>query len=133
MSNSQAVSGSCLCGRVSLSVENLNRHVVACHCQQCRKQTGHFVAATRADNSQLSIEGGDNLTWYKASEEAERGFCRHCGSLLMWRELNSNHTSIMAGCLDKPTGLTIERHIFVDDKGDYYDINDGLPVFAQSD
>ena len=133
MSNSQAVSGSCLCGRVSLNIENLNRHVVACHCQQCRKQTGHFVAATRADNNQLSIEGADNLTWYKASEEAERGFCRHCGSLLMWRELNSSHTSIMAGCLDKPTGLTIERHIFADDKGDYYELDDGLPVFGQSD
>ena len=133
MSNSQSVSGSCLCGRVSLSIEKLNRHVIACHCQQCRKQTGHFVAATRADNSQLSIEGAENLTWYKASEDAERGFCRHCGSLLIWRELNSSHTSIMAGCLDKPTGLTIERHIFADDKGDYYELDDGLPVFGQSD
>lgn len=133
MAHSQPVTGSCLCGRITLDIDCVSRNVVACHCQQCRKQTGHFVAATRAHNSKLVITGGDNLTWYQASSNAERGFCKHCGSLLMWRELNSSHTSIMAGCLDKPTGLTLDRHIYTDDKGDYYDIESGVDVFAQSD
>jgi hypothetical protein len=29
-----------------------------------------------------------------------------------------------------PTGLIIEKHIFVKDKSDYYDLNDGLPCHA---
>lgn len=29
--------------------------------------------------------------------------------------------------IDGPTGLTLREHIFVADKGDYYDIADGLP------
>ena len=32
---------------------------------------------------------------------------------------------IAAGCLDLPTNLKVSQHIFVKDKGDYYDIADG--------
>ncbi|WP_370632846.1 hypothetical protein [Hasllibacter sp. MH4015] len=34
---------------------------------------------------------------------------------------------IAAGCLDAPTGLHTGKHIFVRDKGDYYDIADYAP------
>jgi hypothetical protein len=36
----------------------------------------------------------------------------------------------MAGTLDSPTGLRAEKHIFTADKGDYYEIADGLPQKA---
>ena len=35
------------------------------------------------------------------------------------------------GAFDSPTGTTIAKHIFVADKGDYYEIKDGLPQNAQ--
>jgi hypothetical protein len=35
------------------------------------------------------------------------------------------------GAFDAPTGTRLEKHIFVADKGDYYDIGDGLPQNAQ--
>ena len=31
------------------------------------------------------------------------------------------------GCLDTPTGLKTERHVFVHDAADYYEITDNLP------
>ena len=34
---------------------------------------------------------------------------------------------VALGALEGPTGLQLERHIFVAEKGDYYDIADGLP------
>ena len=37
----------------------------------------------------------------------------------------------MAGTLDGETGLTISRHIFVAEKGYYYEIADGKPQFAE--
>ncbi|MEM5501261.1 GFA family protein [Ahrensia kielensis] len=125
--------GSCHCGAVSFDVSGELRKVIYCHCEQCRKQTGHFVAATSAADKDIDIHGGDNLTWYAASETAKRGFCSHCGSVLFWKSNGSDKTSIMAGSLEKPTGLVADRHIYVADKGDYYEICDGLPVFAQSD
>ncbi|MFK7995921.1 MAG: GFA family protein [Granulosicoccus sp.] len=126
------LSGSCLCGAVSLAMIP-DRPVVACHCKQCRKQTGHFVAATRTANDQLTVSGADNITWYASSDSAERGFCRHCGSVLFWRSKDSTRTSVMAGCLEAPTGLVVERHIYTRDKGDYYQIDPEALCFPQSD
>ena len=37
------------------------------------------------------------------------------------------YISITAGSLDSPTGLKLDRHIYVADKGDYYEIADGVP------
>lgn len=133
MDNSTGNKGSCLCGQIQLRVESLNRGVVACHCTQCRQQSGHFVAATRAENKHLQVVGGEHLTWYRSSAEAERGFCRHCGSVLFWRRRDSEQTSIMAGCLERPTGLSLIRHIYTDDKGDYYDLEPDIDAFAQAD
>ena len=50
-----------------------------------------------------------------------------CGTSLFWRPLGRDTLSVSAGAIDNPTGLTLEQHIFVADKGDYYDIADGLP------
>ncbi len=119
--------GGCHCGEVKFSVAGPMRDVVYCHCSQCRKQNGHFVAATACADDQLSLSGGENLTWYDASETARRGFCSRCGSLMFWKANGSASTSIMAGSLDLPTGLVASHHIHVADKGDYYDIADGLP------
>lgn len=127
MTNKDSVEGSCLCGQVTLTVKKFERQVLGCHCRQCRKQTGSYVMAANALDSNLVIEGREHLTWYAASDRAERGFCSCCGSLLLWKMNESDRTSIMAGCLESPTGLTTIGHIFTADKGDYYSINDGLP------
>ena len=59
--------------------------------------------------------------------EVRRGFCSRCGSWLFWEPLLRDWTSVALGSLDGPTGLALERHIFVAHKGDYYTIGDGLP------
>ena len=127
MADDRPVTGRCLCGRVTLEIRRLARGVVCSHCSQCRRQTGHFYAATDARDEDLAVGGEEHLAWYAASDEAKRGFCRHCGSALFWKANGSTKTSILAGCLDAPTGLAVEAHIFVADKGDYYALEDGLP------
>ena len=39
--------------------------------------------------------------------------------------------TVEPGAFDAPTGTHLEKHIFVADKGDYYEIKDGLPQNAQ--
>jgi hypothetical protein len=116
--------GSCLCGNVTYSISGTPRSVVACHCSQCRKTSGHFVAATQTLTENLEIEEAANLTWYQSSSTAKRGFCKTCGSQLFWSEIGSAHTSVMAGTIDGPTGLKIDRQLHADAKGDYYDLPD---------
>lgn len=116
--------GSCLCGAVNYQVSGRMRSVVACHCTQCRKASGHYVAATQVRKESLQIQGEDNLSWYQSSATAKRAFCKTCGSQLFWTELSSDDVSIMAGTLDGATGLTMDRQIFGDAKGDYYALPD---------
>jgi hypothetical protein len=100
--------------------------VVNCHCGQCRKWHGHYAAYTAAPRQNVSISGESRLSWYVSSKIARRGFCAFCGSSLFWQPFDEREISIAAGSLDEPTGLETVRHIFVADKGDYYEITDDL-------
>lgn len=122
--------GSCLCGAVTYSVTGPMRPVVGCHCTQCRKATGHYVAATSASRETVTVTGP--LRWYQSSDFARRGFCDTCGSQLFWDGPGPN-LSIMAGSLESPTGLTLQGHIFTQTKGDYYTLDDGLPCTLGDD
>jgi hypothetical protein len=124
--------GSCLCGKVRFSTTGPLRSVVYCHCSQCRKQSGHYYAATNVADADLAVEGAANLTWFRASDFARRGFCATCGSALFWKHDALAETSVLAGAFDRPSGLAGEVHIFVAEKGDYYTIDDGLPQFEKS-
>ena len=126
---SETHTGSCLCGSVSYTVDGPLRGVVACHCSQCRKQSGHYYAATTAPRDSVMIHGEERLRWYRASAMARRGFCGTCGSALFWQHDEEDRIASLAGSLDAPTGLAIEKHIYCADKGDYYDLTDGLPQY----
>ncbi len=119
--------GSCLCGAVRFKIDGALRDVVYCHCSQCRRQTGHFYAATNVADAAIEVIGSDNLTWYEASDFARRGFCKTCGSALFWKHNQLAEVSVLAGAFDQPSGLMGGSHIFVGDKGDYYEIDDDLP------
>lgn len=114
--------GSCHCGAVRYVVTGTLRQVVGCHCTQCRKTSGHYVAATQAAMSDFKLSETKSLKWYRSSPGAQRGFCDECGSSLFWQEDGTSHISIMAGTLDGPTGLAMDRHIHAETKGDYYDL-----------
>ena len=118
------IRGSCLCGAVRYQVTGPLRPVIACHCTQCRKTSGHHVAATGAARGDVEIMG--DVRWYRSSPEARRGFCATCGSNLFWDGPGS-HLSIFAGTLDRDPDVRLAGHIFCADKGAYYRIGDGLP------
>lgn len=124
------VTGSCLCGDVTFRTDAAPKGASACHCGQCRRQSGHVWASAYVAKSDLSISG--KVKWYAASDLAERGFCPSCGSFLFWRAHDEDTVSFALGALEAPTGITLEKHIFVADKGDYYDIADGVPQREQS-
>ena len=119
--------GACLCGGVRYRVTGALRSVVYCHCGQCRRTSGHFVAATAVAKDALTVVADESLEWFASSEIASRGFCRRCGSSLFWLPRARDYVCIMAGTLDESAGLEAVEHIYVRDKGDYYDLTDDLP------
>ena len=89
--------GSCHCGAVRFRVESETFYPYqACYCSICRKTAGAggFAINLGADANTLEVEGEENLTVYHAklydrggpdevpASEAERNFCRLCGSAL---------------------------------------------------
>ena len=123
--------GSCLCGAVRFEVTGPLPAPIACHCSRCRKHTGHYEASADVPGKALRIEGEDNLTWFRSSEKVRRGFCSTCGSSLFFDPVHKDWVGIAMGAFDQPTNTKMAAHIFVADKGDYYDIADGLPQNAQ--
>lgn len=119
--------GSCLCGAVRFEVAGDLPPGDACHCTQCRRQSGHYWASTDVPRTALALEGEDKLTWSQSSERVRRGFCSICGSALFWAPIGREKIAIALGAFDSPTGTHLEKHIFVADKGDYYEIGDGVP------
>ena len=124
-------SGGCECGAVRYETGGPLRKVVYCHCGQCRRTSGHYVAATACATENFHVEKDGGLRWFRSSDIAERGFCGECGSSLFWKPDHGKYVAIMAGTLDVPTGLTAREHIHMDDASDYYTVADGLPQFAQ--
>jgi hypothetical protein len=122
--------GSCVCGAVTFEVAGDLGSLDACHCKQCRKWSGHFYVSTDAPRSALTIQGVENVTWYHSSEKVRRGFCSKCGASLFFDPLDRNKhdwIGVSMGAFDTPTGAKLALHIFVAEKGDYYEITDGLP------
>lgn len=117
--------GRCNCGAVSFEVRGPVRSASACHCGQCRRQSGGVWHSAVAEESDVVIEGAPR--WYRSSGSAQRGFCSDCGAFLFWKHDAESGLSFALGALDRPTGLALEKHIFIADKGDYYAIGDGVP------
>lgn len=123
--------GSCLCGAVTFEIEGELSAPDACHCSKCRKHSGHYFASTDVARDRLTIKGAGSITWFQSSEKVRRGFCATCGSSLFWDPPHKDWIAVAMGVFDGPTGTRLNKHIFVADKGDYYDIGDGLPQNRQ--
>ncbi|MBE9475968.1 MAG: GFA family protein [Proteobacteria bacterium] len=117
--------GSCQCGAVTYELDGPLRPSVACHCTQCRKTSGHYWSATQVPNDRFRITKDDGLKWFRSSDVARRGFCTGCGASLFWQHDGEDATSVGSGTLDGITGIETAKHIYVADKGDYYEIEDG--------
>ena len=122
--------GSCQCGAVSFLVRGTLPPPDACHCIQCRKQSGHFFVSTDVPRTSLTTFGEAQLAWYQSSEKVRRGFCSICGSSLFWDPIDRvkhDWIGVAMGAFDLPTNVRVSVHIHVAEKGDYYEIRDGVP------
>ena len=123
--------GSCLCQGVSYEIRGVLDNVIACHCIQCRKTSGHYLAATATDPAALTFTHQASLTWYESTPGHKRGFCNRCGSSLFWKAEDRNYLAVCAGTLDSAVDIQLDRHIYTANQGSYYKIEDGLPQHEQ--
>jgi hypothetical protein len=111
--------GGCLCGAINYSARSL-RPLWYCHCDQCRKMTGHHMAAVQVAYYNITVRGEPK--WYYVSDASAHGFCGDCGCQLFWRNDNNDYLSVTAGSLNDTSGLILKGHVFTSEKGGYYNI-----------
>jgi len=126
--------GSCLCGKIKFEVKGEIPPMHACHCSICRKASGHYGVGADIARDNLKIHGEENIKWFQTSDWARRGFCENCGTPLFFDPIDKKitWTGVSMGAFDKPTRTQLTMHIFTKDKGDYYEIPDGLPQYEQA-
>ncbi|MEP3891456.1 MAG: GFA family protein [Hellea sp.] len=122
----KAYTGSCLCGAVSYRAVGLS-DIWYCHCKQCQKLTGRYIAAAGVKREDFDVTG--EVNWLPISEKSNSGHCKSCGSYMFWDAHSFDTVSILAGSIDDTQGLAVKGHIYVSEKGDYYEITDGLPQY----
>ncbi len=93
--------GGCQCGAVRYALQRRPDGACICHCRMCQKQFGSaFGAFASVAEDQFSLTRGA-MAWFQSSDEAERGFCRDCGTPLAFRLRSQPRISLAIGTLDR--------------------------------
>ena len=127
--------GQCLCGQVRFEVSLPTRWCAHCHCTMCRRAHGAaFVTWFGVDEEAFRLTAGDDrLRWYPSSDLGRRGFCKECGTTLLFesgRWAGERHVTL-ASMLD-PIDLEPQLHAFFDSHVDWIVLADALPRFAEN-
>lgn len=99
------ISGGCQCGAVRYHATAVLDTSHICHCRMCQKAVGNFFAAL------IGIPR-DAFTWtrgtpalFQSSDPVTRGFCRDCGTPLLYDYASSAHLNVTTGSLDNPAAF----------------------------
>lgn len=119
-----ALSGKCLCGAVSYTIDKDQKEVGACHCASCQAWTGGVWLGVQAGANEATLDGEEHLTIFKSSEWGERAFCSKCGSSMFCRITAPGPMQgdfhFGAGTLTDWSGLEMTEEIFIDRKPGAY-------------
>lgn len=127
--------GSCHCKAVRFSLESAEPYpFMRCYCSICRKTAGGggYAINLGGNYRTMQIEGQESLSVYHAKlvdsetaepriSDAQRHFCKHCGSALWlwdpnWPELVHPHASAIDTALPVPPETT---HLMMGSKPDW--------------
>ena len=98
-----------------------------CHCEQCRKSSGYLWAGAQLQADGYQVISDETLKWYQSTDRAKKAFCSDCGSTIFWWMEGRAAPAVSLGILDSPTGINLDKHVFVAERADYEVIEDDLP------
>ena len=127
--------GRCLCGKVEVIANRIHPQVHACHCNMCRRWSGGPSMSVHC-GSEVSFSDPDSISVYQSCDWAELGFCKHCGSHLFYRNLESGDYILQPGSFDNSEEFELHQQIFIEEKPAFYEFANktenltGAQVFA---
>ncbi|MDX1400993.1 MAG: GFA family protein [Kiloniellales bacterium] len=130
MSQTEPITGGCLCGVVRYEASEPLYDAHYCHCRTCQKVSGApVVAAAFLSRDAFRFTHG-KPKFYRSSPVVERGFCGKCATYLLYRPLIpewSDWVIVTIASLDHPESLPPGRHYGYESHLDWLNIQDDLP------
>ena len=110
------LTGGCQCGAVRYALHTWPQHAHICHCRMCQKAFGsYFAPFAGVPGDQFEVTRGEIAT-FMSSDQAERGFCRDCGTPLTFRYVGRIRIAFSLGSLDNPERVKPEIEIGVESR-----------------
>jgi hypothetical protein len=94
-------SGGCQCGAVRYEFTVRPDNPCICHCRMCQKQFGNFFGSFAGSHTDHFRVTRGTLAIFASSDDAERGFCRDCGTPLTYKARSRPRISVSIGSLDR--------------------------------
>lgn len=99
------MSGGCQCGAVRYALLAVADTPCICHCRMCQKQTGNYFGAFAGiEEKHFEVTRGE-VAYFRSSDIGDRGFCRDCGTPLVYRYTSVARVAVTLGSLDDPSRL----------------------------
>ena len=96
------MTGGCQCGAVRYAFDARPENVHLCHCRMCQKAVGGpFAVICPVPKSSFRLTRG-KMSWFHSSDLARRGFCRNCGTPMIFDYPHDEGIGVLAGSLDRP-------------------------------
>ena len=123
--------GGCLCGAIRFTLSLPSKWCAHCHCTMCRRHHGAgFVTWVGMETERFRLETGEaELAWHASSAGAERGFCRRCGSSMLFRSTQwPDEIHVARGVLDGPIDRPPQANAYFDTHVDWVPQDRSLTV-----
>lgn len=135
MSDSDRVTGKCLCGKVTYELTGNLGIFQYCYCSRCRKFTG-------SSNSANLMVSPDQFNWLSGEEYVGRfepedtkylatSFCKICGSSLPWLAKSNKVVVVPTGTLDDDPGIRPTQNIYWGSRACWYQEVSDLPKYDE--
>ena len=125
--------GGCQCGAVRYRCDAPLQMVHLCHCRMCQKASGnYFMALANVARSGFAVTRGE-ISWFRSSGPVRRGFCRDCGTPLIFETMDLPHINVTLGSLDDPASVRPALQFGIEAKMPWFGELDGLPASETAD
>ena len=124
--------GRCLCGKIEFHLPKDSNQITVCHCKMCRTWCGSPLMALNSKGP-IKFKNPENISYYRSSEWAERGFCKECGTNLFCRLVSDDVYNFPVGTLDDDPEMKMALQLFIDQKPEWYNFSEETNTMTQQE
>jgi len=129
------VTGRCLCGAVTFTINGEPLGMGQCHCKDCQRASGAgHMSLARFKRADIAIEGqtGSYASKADSGNINTRHFCPTCGSRIYGENsARSGVVNVAVGCIDDHSWFSPRIVVYAKDRAPWDHTSTGIPNFER--